>query len=337
MKAIVLQEPGRFAPIELPEAAAPRDGEALAQVRRIGVCGTDLHAFHGRQPFFSYPRILGHELGVEVMAVGAGVTGLRAGDRAALRPAIACRTCDTCRRGFQNACTSLTVLGAHIDGGMRERIVVPASYLHSSAALSLDQLALVEPLSIGGHAVVRGAPAPGERTLVIGAGPIGLAVAAHLVAAGIRPLVADVNPARRAFAEAWAGVETVDPGKDAGAAVRDRSGGELPTLAFDATGNAASMHGAFDLVAHGGRLVFVGLLQGDVTFHDPDFHRRELTLLASRNATAVDFARSIALIEAGGADVLAWVTDRTTLDAVPEAFPRWAAPGSGTVKAIVEV
>jgi len=337
MKAVVLTEPGRLEPIELPDAAEPGPGEALVAIRRIGVCGTDLHAFHGRQPFFSYPRILGHELGVEVVRVGAGVTHVRAGDRAALRPAIACGTCDTCRRGVGNACPSLTVLGAHVDGGMRERIVVPASYLHPSATLTLDQLALVEPLSIGGHAVVRGAPAAGERTLVVGAGPIGLAVTAHLLAAGVRPLVADVSPDRRAFVERWAEVATVAPGDDPAAAVRVASGGELPTLVFDATGNAASMHGAFALVAHGGRLVFVGLFQGDVTFHDPDFHRREQTLIASRNATGADFGRSIALIEAGGADVLAWVTDRATLDGVPDAFPRWATPGSGTIKALVEV
>jgi threonine dehydrogenase-like Zn-dependent dehydrogenase len=334
---MVLREPGRFAPIELPDAAAPGTGEALVQIRRVGMCGTDLHAFHGRQPFLSYPRILGHELGVDVMSVGAGVTDLRAGDRAALRPAIACGTCDTCRRGFPNACPSVTVLGAHIDGGMRERMVVPAACLHPSAALSLDQLALVEPLSIGGHAVGRGTPMPDDRALVIGAGPIGLAVSAHLLAAGIRPLVADVVPGRRAFAEAWAGVETVDPDEDPGEAVRARFGGELPTLAFDATGNPASMRGALDLVAHGGRLVFVGLFQGDVMFHDPDFHRRELTLLASRNATAQDFERSITLIETNGADVLAWITDRTTLDGVPDVFPDWARPGSTTLKAMVEV
>ena len=337
MKAVVLTEPGRFERIELPEAAAPGPAEALVAIRRIGVCGTDLHAFHGRQPFFSYPRILGHELAVEVTAVGTGVTHVRAGDRAALRPAIACGTCDTCRRGVVNACPRLTVLGAHVDGGMRERITVPAAYLHPSTSLSLDQLALVEPLSIGGHAVVRGAPAAGERTLVIGVGPIGLAVTAHLVAAGVRPLVADVSAERRAFAERWIGVETVAPGEDPAADIRARLGGELPILVFDATGNATSMHSAFELVAHGGRLVFVGLFQGDVTFHDPDFHRREQTLLASRNATGADFERSIALIEQGGADVLAWVTDRSTLADLPVAFPRWATPGSGTIKALVEV
>ena len=336
MHAVVLTAPGRLESIELPEATAPGPGEALVAIRRIGVCGTDLHAFHGRQPFFRYPRILGHELAVEVLTVGDGVTHVRPGDRAALRPAIGCGTCETCRRGVENACPTLTVLGAHVDGGMRERMTVPATHLHPSAALSLDQLALVEPLSIGGHAVVRGRPEAGERALVIGAGPIGLAVAGHLVGAGVQPVIMDVDAERRGFAERWLGLRVATPGHDPLAALTEALDGELPTLVFDATGNARSMHAAFDLVAHGGRLVFVGLFQGDVTFHDPDFHRRELTLLASRNATAGDFARSIAALEAGAIDVRAWMTDRCTLAEVPEVLAVWASgTARGSIKGLV--
>ncbi len=337
MRAVVLEEPGRLTRIELPEPPDPGPGEALVAVLRIGACGTDLHAFHGRQPFFSYPRMLGHELAVEVLAVGEAVDTVEVGDRAALRPALDCGACDTCRRGVTNACPRLAVLGAHVDGGMRERLVVPARNLHPSAVLDLDALALVEPLSIGGHAVMRGAPVPGERALVIGAGPIGLAVSASLLAAGVRPVVMDLSAERRAFAAAWAGVRAVAPGEDPAATVRDALGGEPPTLLLDATGSSSSMHRSFDLAAHGGRIVFVGLFQGDVTFHDPDLHRRELTLLASRNATAADFARSIALLEGDGPDARAWITARTTLDAVPDVLPDWAGPGSGVVKGLIEV
>ncbi|MFN8622158.1 MAG: zinc-binding alcohol dehydrogenase family protein [Chloroflexota bacterium] len=337
MKALSLAEPGRFVLVDLPDTAAPGPGEALVAIRRIGVCGTDLHAFHGRQPFFTYPRILGHELAVEVLATGPGADTVEVGDRAALRPALDCGACDTCRRGITNACPRLAVLGAHVDGGMRERLVVPARNLHRSQRLDLDGLAMVEPLSIGGHAVGRGAPVPGERALVIGAGPIGLAVTAFLVSAGVAPVVLDLSADRRAFAERWAGVRAVAPGEDVATTVREALGGEPPTLAFDATGSSSSMHRAFDLVAHGGRLVFVGLFQGDVTFHDPDFHRRELTLLASRNATGHDFERSIALLEGGGPDARAWITDRASLDDVPSVFPDWARPGSSVVKAVIEV
>lgn len=338
MRAIVLEEPGRFAPVDLPEAADPGPCEVLVAIRRVGVCGTDLHAFHGRQPFFSYPRILGHELGVEVLAVGEGVSRLRAGDRCALRPYLDCGTCDTCRRGRPNCCTSLAVLGAHIDGGMRERLVVPEDHLHPSATLSFDELALAETLSIGGHAVARVSPGLGERALVVGAGPIGLAVATFLQAAGVAPVLVDVSEGRRAFAAAWAGVRTIAPREDAAAAARDAFGGELPTLVFDATGNAASMARSFQLVAHGGRLVFVGLVQGDITFFDPDLHRRELTLYASRNATASDFERSVRLLESGTLDLAPWLTDRCRLDEVPATFPTWADGGRPSqVKGIISI
>jgi 2-desacetyl-2-hydroxyethyl bacteriochlorophyllide A dehydrogenase len=337
MKAVVLEMPGTLRHVDLPEPGPPGPGEALLAIRRVGVCGTDLHAFHGRQPFFSYPRILGHELAAEVLAVGEGVSGVAVGDACAVRPYIDCGTCDACRRGRPNCCTTLAVLGAHIDGGMRERLVVPARLLHPSRTLTLDQLALVETLSIGGHAVSRAAPEPGERCLVLGGGPIGLAATAFLRAAGAHPLVADVSADRRAFAGSWAGVETLDPTSGGPGAVRERLGGELPALVIDATGSATSMMAAFDLVAHGGRLVFVGLFQGDVTFHDPDFHRRETTLLASRNATVADFARTVALLESGTLDVGPWVTARVPLAAVPGELPRWAAGTAGMIKGLVEV
>jgi 2-desacetyl-2-hydroxyethyl bacteriochlorophyllide A dehydrogenase len=339
MRAIVLEAPGRLAPLELPEPGAPGPGEALVAIRRVGVCGTDLHAFHGRQPFLEYPRILGHELGGEVIAVGAGVTTLRPGDRCAVRPYLECGACDACRRGAPNCCMHLTVLGAHIDGGMRERLVLPADHLHRSGDLTLDELALVETLSIGAHAVARARPSPDDRVLVLGAGPIGLGIVAHLCAAGITPVVADPNEARRAFATTWGGVRTLDPepGRDPALGLRRVWGGDPPTLIMDATGNGASMAGTFTLAAHGGRIVFVGLFQGEVTFHDPDFHRRELTLLASRNATAADVASTIALLESRSITVDAWLTDRCTLDEVPEVIPRWATGPSATIKGLVEV
>jgi 2-desacetyl-2-hydroxyethyl bacteriochlorophyllide A dehydrogenase len=303
----------------------------------VGVCGTDLHAFHGRQPFFSYPRILGHELGVEVLAVGSGVANVRPGDRCALRPYLECGSCDACLRGRTNCCTRLVVLGVHADGGMRERLLVPANHLYPSAVLTFDQAALVETLSIGGHAAARGVPVAGERALVIGAGPIGLGVSLALRAAQVEPVICDLRPDRRAFARSWAQLDVMEPGDDLPGAVREAFGGELPTLVFEATGNAASMAATFSLVAHGGRLVFAGLVQADISFHDPELHRRELTLLASRNATDSDFLRSVALLEEGSVDVGPWLTDRCALADVPEVFPTWAAGGTDVYKPLVEV
>jgi 2-desacetyl-2-hydroxyethyl bacteriochlorophyllide A dehydrogenase len=337
MRAAVLVKPGAVELRDVDEPVMPGPDEALVRIRRVGICGTDIHAFRGRQPFLSYPRILGHELAVEVLDVGAAVTGVVAGDLAAVQPAVGCGTCDACHRGFENACATLAVLGAHVDGGMRERLLVPGRALHAAASLSLDQLALVEPLSIGGHAVARGAPRPGDRVLVIGGGPIGLAITAHLRVHGVRPWLAEVSAERRAFAAAWSDVAVLDPGADATGAVREAMDGELATLVFDATGNPASMHTAFDLVATGGRLVLVGLFQGDLAFHDPEFHRRELTVLGSRNATAVDFRRSIEIIEGGRAPVEGWITHRTSLEGLPATFPLLERSGSGVIKAIVDI
>jgi 2-desacetyl-2-hydroxyethyl bacteriochlorophyllide A dehydrogenase len=220
---------------------------------------------------------------------------------------------------------------------MRERQVVPADHLHRSDLLSFDQLALAETLSIGAHAVARGAPTADDRVLVVGAGPIGLSVTAFLLAAGIVPAVSDVKAERRSFAASWAGVPVLAPGDDPQASARAAFDGELPTVVFDATGSAASMAASFSLVAHGGRLVFVGLVQGEIAFDDPELHRRELTLLASRNATATDFDRTVAMLETGAVDIASWLTDRCTLAEVPRVFPEWARSTNSTIKALVDI
>jgi len=312
MKSIILTEPGRLNLLSSSPPPSVTPTEALVRVHRIGVCGTDIHAFAGRQPFFSYPRILGHELGVEVLEVGADVTNVVPGDRCAVEPYLNCRTCVACRRGKPNCCSALLVMGVHADGGMREAFTLPARKLHPSAKLTLDQMALVETLGIGAHAVGRAHIQSGEFVLVIGAGPIGLATIQFAVEAGAQVIALDVNEERLAFCREQMGVAFTVNAVDE--SVMDRlaeiTGGDLPTAVFDATGNSKSMMGAFEYVAHGGRLIFVGLFQGDVTFNDPNFHKRELTLLSSRNALPEDFTLIIGLIEAGRIDTTPWITHR---------------------------
>jgi 2-desacetyl-2-hydroxyethyl bacteriochlorophyllide A dehydrogenase len=305
----------------------------------MGVCGTDLHAFAGNQPFFEYPRILGHELGVEVIAVGAGVNNVKPGDRCSVEPYINCQKCVACRRGKPNCCADLRVLGVHIDGGMREQLVVPARKLHPSAALSLDQLALVETLGIGCHAVERAGLEEGEFALVIGAGPIGLAVMQFAVERGAKVIALDVNAGRLDFCRRQLGVPLAINGAAEAPleALRRLTGGDLPTSVFDATGSRASMSSAFAYPAPGGRLVFVGLFQGDVTFSDPEFHRRELALMGSRNAQAADFTRIIGLIEAGRIDTAPWITHRAPLAGAADEFPAWVRPETGVIKAMIEI
>jgi threonine dehydrogenase-like Zn-dependent dehydrogenase len=336
MLTIVLEKPGQFTAADRPEpAAAP--GTALVRVHRIGVCGTDLHAFAGKQPFFSYPRVLGHELGVEVLDPGDAPNGLRAGDRCSVEPYLNCGTCIACRRGKPNCCTSLQVLGVHTDGGMQPLLRVPARKLHPSAALDYDQLALVETLGIGAHAVERAAPAPDDFVLVIGAGPIGLSVIQFAKVSGATLAVMDVSDARLEFCRKQLGVRhTLKPGATAAEELKKIGGGDLPTCVIDATGNPQSMMGCFDLPAHGGRIVFVGLFQGDVTFNDPNFHRRELTVMGSRNATPATFREVIRLVEAGRVDTRPWITHRFKLAETPAVFPRDIAGNPAVLKAMIE-
>jgi 2-desacetyl-2-hydroxyethyl bacteriochlorophyllide A dehydrogenase len=339
LQTIILNEPGRFELIDTVPPSEPPLGHVLVRVHRIGVCGTDLHAFRGEQPFFTYPRILGHELGVEVVALAPDVAlELAPGDRCAVEPYLNCGACIACRAGKINCCVQLQVLGVHIDGGMREQIVVPAAKLHRSAALSFEQLALVETLGIGAHAVGRAQIRSDEWALVIGAGPIGLTVMQFARLAGARVIALDLDLGRLEFCRRQLGVEqTVMSGEGALETIRELTDGDLPTVVFDATGSSRSMHVAFHYVANGGRLVFVGLFQGDVTFHDPEFHRRELTLLASRNATGAELRRIIGLIECGQIDTLPWITHRAPLTEAPTQFPSWLRRETGVIKAMLTI
>jgi 2-desacetyl-2-hydroxyethyl bacteriochlorophyllide A dehydrogenase len=340
MKAIALEQPGQLRLVQVAEPGAPGPDEALVRVRKVGVCGTDLHAYQGTQPFFNYPRILGHELSVEVIAIGATEAAereLAVGIRCALEPYFYCGHCSACRRGKTNCCLNMQVFGVHIDGGMREFAHIPVRYLHPSQTLSFDQLVLVEPLAIGAHAVSRAQLSDGERVLVVGAGPIGLAVTQFALLAGAQVMVLDISEQRLAFCQQhWPQVTCIDGRGDAIATLQKMVGDDLPPVVFDATGNARSMQTAFSYVGHGGRLIFVGFVQGDITFHDPDFHSHELTLLSSRNALAADFSRIIAYLEAGQIDISPWITHRATSDTMIEDFPRWFDRDSGIIKAVID-
>ncbi|MDA1313732.1 MAG: zinc-binding alcohol dehydrogenase family protein [Acidobacteria bacterium] len=322
MKEIVLNKPGEFAERTAVRPVAS-DANALVRVRRIGVCGTDLHAFAGRQPFFTYPRVLGHELGVEVVEAPPNERGLRAGDRCAVEPYMSCGRCRACELKRPNCCAALEVLGVHVDGGMRSLLSVPVELLHRSEQLSLDQLALVETLGIGAQAISRSGAEVGETVLIVGAGPIGLAVMQFAQLTGARVRVLELNDSRREFVRGL-GVDAIA-----------EFDGEASDVVFDATGNAAAMEAAFDYIAPGGRLVLVGLVQGRISFDDPNLHRNEITVLASRNSCH-EFPRIIGLIEEGEIDTTPWITHRLELEEVPERFKDLPG-GAGLVKAIVDV
>lgn len=340
MKAIQLERPQIFRTIDLPEPSKPGRGEVLVRVHRMGICGTDLSGYLGKMPFYSYPRIPGHELGVEVIEIGAEVLNLKAGDRCSVEPYMNCQTCFACQRGHFNCCEHLQVLGVHTDGGMRPYFIVPARKLHRSVKLTLDQLALVETLAIGCHAVNRGNPGPGDNVLVIGAGPIGLSVIEFVKLTGAKTIVMDLNEKRLRFCRERMGVEhTIQSiGETADLqALKELTSGRLGQVVIDATGNNKSMSNALNFVGFAGKLIFVGITTQEVSFGHPLMHRREMTLMGSRNALPPDFERIIKLIEDGQIDTRPWITHRCNFETVIGAFPGYLNPEAGVIKALVEV
>jgi 2-desacetyl-2-hydroxyethyl bacteriochlorophyllide A dehydrogenase len=341
MKAIQFTRPEEINVIELPEPPAPGPGEALVRTHRMGICGTDLSGYLGKMPFFSYPRIPGHELGLEVLATGEGVTNVKAGDKCSLEPYVNDPDSPTSQKGSSNCCPGVQVLGVHQDGGLRDSWIVPARKLHPGNELTYDQLALVETLAIGYHAVQRGNPQPGETVLVIGAGPIGLACLEFLKLMDLRVIVMDMVPGRIDFCREKLGIShgiVVRGGGSELAELEAITDGQLADVIIDATGSAASMSNCFQYAAFTGRVVYVGITTQELVFpHAPIFHRRELTLLASRNALPKDFGEIIKLIGEGKIDTDAWITHRLAFDDVPTGFSRFTDPKLGAIKVIIEL
>ncbi len=347
MKTLRLEEPQVFKFIEQDQPTELDPHEALIKIKNIGICGTDYHAFRGKQPFFCYPRVLGHELGAEVVAVGQENDRINIGDKVTVEPYLNCGNCQSCKNGKSNCCENLQVLGVHTDGGMCEYLKVPIHKLHASKSLSFEQLAVVEPLSIGAHAVQRAGVTPQDLVLVIGAGPIGLSVIQFAKLTGATVAVLDINAERLEFAKEQLKADIILDGSQGFSPeiLREQLektpigefGGLLPTVVFDATGNPNSMKNAFNYVAFGGKLIFVGLFIGDVIFDDPLFHRREITLLASRNSLPQDFTNIIQLMEDGKIDIKPWISHRAEFDDLPSVFDHCLNPDSKVIKAMVSL
>lgn len=310
-------------------------GEALVRIRRVGICGTDFHIVRGTQPYLTYPRVPGHELAGEIVAAGEGSVW-QPGMQVCIMPYHSCGTCIACRAGKTNCCTDIRVLGVHKDGGLAEYLAIDERYLIAADGLSLDEIAVVEFLSIGRHAIRRAALREGERVLVVGAGPIGMATAFFAARAGAQVTVLDGNAARVALCVQKLGAHQ-------GEILEAETSGRLAALTqgeffdcvFDATGNAAAIETGFGYVAHGGRYVLVSIVAADITFSDPEFHKREMSLLGSRNATHEDFTDVIEVLRAGEFPLDAVVSHRLSFAEVPEAMARLMRPDAGVIKALV--
>ncbi|WP_251978637.1 zinc-binding alcohol dehydrogenase family protein [Salinicola avicenniae] len=336
MQVVVCSQPGEMNLIERPTPdCAP--GEARVAIRRIGICGTDIHAFGGNQPYFVYPRVLGHELGGEVVATADDVDSGLVGQSVYVIPYLHCGECRACRQGRTNCCQSLEVIGVHRDGGMAETLNVPATHLIPVPALSPDQLALVECQAIGAHAVRRAQVAAAELVVVVGAGPIGMGVLQVAKSRGARVAMVDTNRERLALCRDAFGADAVWHAveEDVVAEIVAMNDGALADVVFDATGNPEAMNRGFDFAGHGGRYVLVSVVKADITFNDPDFHKKELTLLGSRNATKEDFETVTRLMASGELQTTPLITHRGTLADLPTLMPQWCDPASGVVKAMV--
>jgi 2-desacetyl-2-hydroxyethyl bacteriochlorophyllide A dehydrogenase len=335
IEALVCIAPGELK-IEKRPSPGTSTGQVLVRPRRIGICGTDYHIYEGKHPFLQYPRVMGHELAVEV--VEPGTSKLRAGEICVVNPYLSCGSCIACRKGKPNCCTRISVLGVHQDGGMQELIGVPEANLISAPGLSIDGCATVEFLAIGAHAVRRGGVMGEDTALVIGAGPIGLGTALFAKLAGAAKVaLVDRDAERAKSTAAIIGVDAITFGDGLDQSVADYTLGNGFDVVFDATGNQSSMQRGFDFVAHGGRYVLVSVIKDQITFSDPDFHRRELTLLGSRNATSEDFARVISAIKDGNVPLEKIITHRTGLADAVHNLPLWAHKKTGLIKALIEI
>lgn len=306
----------------------------------MGVCGTDISCYLGKFPFFDFPRIPGHELGVEVLAIGDQVSNVSVGDRCSVEPYMNCGTCYPCRKGAGNCCANLKVIGVMMDGGLCDQFHVRADKLHCSSVLSMDQLALVETLAIGCHANDRSGAGPNDHALIIGAGPIGLATLEFTRLSGANVSVMDMNSARLEFVASNYGIQNVVLNRNDGSEreqMQRITGGDMYSVIIDATGNRFSMSGAFQYLAPTGTLVYVGITTDEIVFKHPVMHRPEANLLASRNAMPKDFRRIIELIETGTIKTDPWITHRTSFDGALKEFDSFTRPETGVLKAIIEL
>ena len=313
-------------------------GHSIIKIKRIGICGTDLHAFEGTQPYFTYPRILGHELSGELVEID-NASDFQIGEAVTFIPYFNCGVCIACVNNKPNCCTSIKVCGVHIDGGMSEYLSVPSSSLIHGNGLSFDELALIEPLAIGAHGVRRADVQPGEFVLVIGAGPIGLGTMEFARIAGAKVIALDVNQQRLQFCEDKLKVPYTVNAQDNNVTeqLMEITNGNMPTVVIDATGNLKAINNSFQYMAHGARYVLIGLQKGDISFSHPEFHKREGTLMSSRNATRADFEHVVNSMKSGLVDPLTYITHRVKFDEVKDEFAGWLNPEMGVIKAMVSV
>jgi 2-desacetyl-2-hydroxyethyl bacteriochlorophyllide A dehydrogenase len=339
MKAWVIPQPGQTAVTTI-AAPQPAAGEVLLQVKRVGYCGSDLNTFRGANPLVTLPRIPGHEIGAVIAALGAGVPAeFRVGDITTLLPYTTCGKCSSCRSGRVNACRNNQTLGVQRDGGLTEFIVAPWEKLVRSPKLSLVEHTLVEPLSVGFHAVERGQVTAADTVLVFGCGMIGLgAISGAALLRGARVIAVDVDDAKLTLARrAGAAVTINSKTEDLAARVAELTQGDGPGVVIEAVGLPATFRAAVDLVAFSGRVVYIGYAKEAVSYETKYFVMKELDIRGSRNATRANFEDVVRVLESGRYPVAETITRTVPFAEAGAALAAWSADPARVTKIHVEV
>jgi len=336
MDALACIAPGKLAYQLIPQPLHT-GGNTILKIKRIGICGTDLHAFEGTQPYFNYPRILGHELAGEIYETDR--VDFQKEEPVTIIPYFNCGHCIACKTGKPNCCVSLQVFGVHIDGGMSEYVSVPSYSLLHAQGLNLDQLALAEPFAIGAHAIRRAGNMKNEFVLIAGAGPIGLAVAAFAQIAGAHVIMMDINQRRLSFCMEQLLIQyTIDATQEN---VLNRlitiTNGEMPTIVIDASGNRQAIHNLFQYMAHGAKYILVGLQKEQISFSHPEFHKREATLMSSRNATRQDFEQVIDCMKNKTIDPSLFISRRIAFAKLKDEFESLMNPKQNVIKTVIDM
>lgn len=314
-------------------------GDVVLKVRHVGLCGSDLNTFRGLNPLVELPRIPGHEIGAEIVSVGADVPArFEPGARATVLPYTCCGACASCRKGRTNACRFNRTLGVQQDGALRETLVVPFEKVILNQTLAARQLALVEPLSVGFHAVERGRVASGDRVLVIGCGMIGMGALIGAVRRGAEATVLDIAADKLALARSMGASAVIDPTHEpAASAVERLTGGEGYDVVIEAVGAPETFTQAVDFAGYAGRIVYIGYCKAPVSYQTQLFNLKELDIHGSRNATMADFDAVIACLEEMGGRADQLVTRTFPLDDAALALPFWKANRSDILKIMVEL
>ena len=338
MKALVLTEIGKTEVREV-EQPFPKSGEVLLKVGMAGFCGGDLNGFKGLFPLQEYPNILGHEVGATIVSLGPDVPDhIQKGTKVTVYPYLACGTCVACRGGRPNACKTNKTMGVRRPGAMTHYIALPWQDIFSSEKLSLRELALAEPLTVGFHAAARGRVSAADWVAVMGCGIVGLGAVASAVDRGAKVIAIDLDDSKLEIARKIGVAHTINPTQaDLHETLQEITNGDGPDVIIEAVGSPVTYKAAVEEVAFLGRVVCIGYAKAPVEFNTSLFVQKEIEILGSRNCIGkTDFPEVIAYLESGKFPVEEVISKVISIDEAPATMEAWAANPQGIIKIMID-